>query len=74
MVEVTGKGHSDVSCRKCAGRLKLSHKIKSQTKFNTGMPLTLRKHAFSNILNILQPKKENFQLKMLIFSIILLKT
>ena len=25
--------------------------------------LTLRKHAYSNILKILQPKKENFQIK-----------
>ena len=25
--------------------------------------LSLRKHAYSNILKILQPKKENFQLK-----------
>ena len=24
---------------------------------------TLRKHAYSNILKILQPKKENFQIK-----------
>ena len=25
--------------------------------------MALRKHAYSNILNILQPKKENFQMK-----------
>ena len=25
--------------------------------------LTLRKHAYSNILKVLQPKKENFQIK-----------
>ena len=28
-----------------------------------GLPLTLRKHTYSNILKILQPKKENFQIK-----------
>ena len=26
-------------------------------------PITLRKHAYSNILKILQPKPENFQIK-----------
>ena len=36
--------------------------------------ISLRKHAHSNILNILQPKKENFQIKILIFFILLLKT
>ena len=34
---------------------------------------SLRKHAYSNILNILQPKKENFQIKILIFYRFLLK-
>ena len=29
--------------------------------------LTLRKHAYSNILKNLQPKKVNFQIKILIF-------
>ena len=29
--------------------------------------LSLRKHAYSNILKILQPKKENFQIKILVF-------
>ena len=35
---------------------------------------TLRKHAYSNILKSLPPKNENFQIKILIFFIILLKT
>ena len=33
----------------------------------------LRKHAYSNILNISPPKTENFQIKFLIFFIFLLK-
>ena len=37
-------------------------------------PALLRKHAYSIILKILQPKKENFQIKILIFCIFLLKT
>ena len=35
---------------------------------------SLRKHSYSNILKILQPKKENFLIKILIFFILLLKT
>ena len=35
---------------------------------------TLRKHAYSNILKFLPPKTENFQIKILIFFIFLLKT
>ena len=31
------------------------------------MAETLRKHAYSNILKILPPKPENFQIKILIF-------
>ena len=34
----------------------------------------LRKHAYSNILKILPPKFESFQIKILIFFIFLLKT
>ena len=34
---------------------------------------TLRKHAYSNILKILLPKNENFQIKILIFFIFLPK-
>ena len=34
----------------------------------------LRKHAYSDIRKILQPKNENFQIKVLIFLIFLLKT
>ena len=34
----------------------------------------LRKHTYSNILKILPPKNENFQIKNLIFFIVLLKT
>ena len=34
---------------------------------------TLRKHAYSNILNFLPPKNENFQIKSLLFFIFLLK-
>ena len=33
---------------------------------------SLRKHAYSNVLKILQPKKENFQINILIFFIFLL--
>ena len=36
--------------------------------------IALRKHANSNILKLLQPKQEKFQIKILIFSIFLLKT
>ena len=36
--------------------------------------LTLRKHAYSNILKILPPKNENFQMKILILFIFQLKT
>ena len=35
--------------------------------------LLLRKHAYSNILKILQPKKENFQIKIMPFFLFLLK-
>ena len=34
----------------------------------------LQKHAYSNVLKILPPKNENFQIKILIFFIFLLKT
>ena len=34
---------------------------------------TLRKQAYSNILKFLQPKNENFQIKILIFCTFLLK-
>ena len=36
--------------------------------------LPLRKHAYSNILKISPPKNENFQIKILILFIFLLKT
>ena len=36
--------------------------------------ILLRKQAYSNILKILPPKSENFQMKILIFFIFLLKT
>ena len=36
--------------------------------------MTLRKQAYSNILNILPPKNENFQIKILIVFIFLLTT
>ena len=35
---------------------------------------TLQKHAYSNIQKFSPPKTENFQIKMLIFDIYLLKT
>ena len=35
---------------------------------------SLQKHAYSNILKISPPKTENFQIKILIFFIFLLKT
>ena len=40
---------------------------------NYGLHCSLRKHAFSNILKSLPPKYENFQVKILIFFIFLLK-
>ena len=36
---------------------------------STSGPLSLRKHAYSNILKILPPKNENFQIKYSIFHI-----
>ena len=36
--------------------------------------LSLRKHAYSNILKISHPKTESFHIKLLIFFIFLLKT
>ena len=36
--------------------------------------ISLRKHTYSNILKVLQPKMENFPIKTLIFFIFLLKT
>ena len=36
--------------------------------------ISLRKHAYSNILKFSSPKTENFQIKKLIFFIFLLKT
>ena len=36
-------------------------------------PCITRKHAYSNILKFLQPKKENFQIKILIIFIFLFK-
>ena len=32
-------------------------------RIGTNNEISLRKHAYSNILKILQPKKENFQIK-----------
>ena len=39
----------------------------SQQAHNIEMTSTLRKHAYSNILNILPTKNENFQIKIPIF-------
>ena len=36
--------------------------------------ISLRKHAYSNILKILQPEKEKNQIKILIFFLFLFKT
>ena len=41
--------------------------------FNSSYVVSLRKHAYSNILKILPPKNENFQIKIPIFYIILIK-
>ena len=41
---------------------------------NVSSSISLRKHTCLNILKILQPEKENFQIKILIFFIFLLKT
>ena len=43
--------------------------------FNTGpFSVSLRKHAYSNILKISPPKPESFQIRILILFIFLLKT
>ena len=42
----------------------------SLLKFFFQILLTLRKHAYSNILNILPPKNENFRIKIRIFFLI----
>ena len=39
-----------------------------------GGEVSLRKHAYSNILKISPPKPEGFQIKILIFFLFLLKT
>ena len=49
----------------------LSQKNKKKIFQNT---VSIRKHAHSNILKILQPKEEKFQIKSLIFFISLIKT
>ena len=45
-----------------------------QNKLHFRSRLTLRKHAYSNILKILPQNYNNFQIKILIFYIFLLKT
>ena len=53
----------------CIGKIIVAYQpIKNIIKI-----LTLRKHAYSNILKILPPTKENFQIKILIFFKFLLK-
>ena len=47
---------------------------RSAPAYNISAGTSLRKHAYSNILKILPPKNENFQIKFLIFFIFLLKT
>ena len=47
----------------------LNHDSKASELFNT-----LRKQAYSNILKILPPKTGNFQIKIWIFFLFLLKT
>ena len=42
--------------------------------FPKNLSVSLRQHAYSNILKILQPKTENFQTKIMIFFLFLLKT
>ena len=45
-----------------------------EVKGNLLSSQSLRKHAYSNILKILPPKTENFQIKILTFFLFLLKT
>ena len=45
-----------------------------EAKISRGIERIFRKHAYSNILKILSPKNEKFQIKILIFFIFLLKT
>ena len=51
------------SCRNCYASAQMKVSKKSQT-------ITLREHAYSNILKIAPPKTESFQIKILIFFLI----
>ena len=68
------------TCMKCQNLFSRKSKIKyfkmlSAENFTQYAKVSFGKHAYSNILNILQPKKESFQIKkILIFFIFLLKT
>ena len=63
-------------------KLKNGKKIRQNKFQHHGFPVhnvlqpsvALRKHAYSNILKILPPKNENFQIKIQILFLFLLKT
>ena len=57
------------------GKNNIKRKKKEKKKDHHDLQQSLRKHAYSNIMKIIQPKKENFQLKKkLIFFLFMLKT
>ena len=62
----------------CMSRLIFKDKIKKKIKkklrvSSAAVVITLRKHAYSNILKISPPKTESFQIKILMFFLFLLK-
>ena len=53
-------------CKRVPGSATITNRSPSQTprgRGNRQIQLSTNKHAYSNILKILQPKKENFQIK-----------
>ena len=57
----------------CAYQLPLKSVVNSVFSSPLGLYMSLRKHVYSNILKILPAKNENFQIKILIFFLFLLK-
>ena len=49
-----------INCKKAKGLICVS---KSYTTFTSLVHKSLRKHAYANLLKILQPNKDNFQIK-----------
>ena len=70
-----GKSTKNISCRLLKMLPKvLRVKMCSVSCANMLWQLSLRKQAYSNILKILPTKNENFQIKIQIFFLFLLKT